>query len=88
MREGIVQSRPRKTPFARDMSRWQVSRLADFEPRLVGLAAFPAERPVAVADLSGHGRGGGCALAPQRRLSHSLFTRPFLSIGTGTSARN
>jgi len=46
------------------------------------LPTFPARVPVASGDLSGHGRGGGCALGVEfRPLSHSLFTCQI----TGTS---
>ena len=67
-------------------SRWQVSRLADV--RALAPSAFPPSRqmPVAWKDLSGHGRGGGCASASRpdgsQSRSHSLFACP----KTGTSA--
>ncbi len=61
----------RHTPSARPFMRWQVSRLADAgdAPRF---APLPSMRQWIWTKLSGHGRGGGCALA-QIGLSHSLL---------------
>ena len=87
---GIVRypSRSRNPPSAVTyLSRWQVSRLADvgaFAP-----AALPPSRqlPVASGDLSGHGRGGGCASGSDDRRSHSPCRIPSSpAYKTGTSA--